>query len=56
MTARLAFSIATIVNPEILIVDEILSVGDLNFQEKSRKKMEQMIKEEEQPFYLYRIR
>lgn len=44
MTARLAFSIATIVNPEILIVDEILSVGDLNFQEKSRKKMEQMIK------------
>jgi ABC-type polysaccharide/polyol phosphate transport system ATPase subunit len=43
MTARLAFSIATIVNPEILIVDEILSVGDINFQEKSRKKMEQMI-------------
>jgi ABC-type polysaccharide/polyol phosphate transport system ATPase subunit len=44
MTARLAFSIATVVNPEILIVDEILSVGDINFQEKSRKKMEQMIK------------
>lgn len=43
MTARLAFSIATIVNPEILIVDEILSVGDLNFQEKSRKKMQDMI-------------
>lgn len=44
MIARLAFSIATVVNPEILVVDEILSVGDINFQEKSRKKMEQMIK------------
>lgn len=43
MTARLAFSIATIVNPEILIVDEILSVGDINFQEKSKKKMQEMI-------------
>ena len=31
MTAKLAFSIATIVNPEILIVDEILSVGDIKF-------------------------
>lgn len=44
MTAKLAFSIATIVNPEILIVDEILSVGDIKFQEKSKKKMESMIK------------
>ena len=44
MTARLAFSIATIVNPEILIVDEILSVGDINFQDKSKKKMQEMIK------------
>lgn len=44
MTAKLAFSIATIVNPEILIVDEILSVGDIKFQEKSKKKMLEMIK------------
>lgn len=44
MTAKLAFSIATIVDPEILIVDEILSVGDIKFQEKSKNKMMEMIK------------
>lgn len=43
MVARLAFSIATIVDPEILIVDEILSVGDLAFQQKSEKKMKELI-------------
>lgn len=43
MTARLAFSIATIVDPEILIVDEILSVGDIAFQQKSENKMKSMI-------------
>ena len=43
MTARLAFSIATIVDPEILIVDEILSVGDISFQKKSLEKMMSMI-------------
>ena len=44
MVAKLAFSISTIVDPEILIVDEILSVGDIKFQEKSRNKMMSMIK------------
>lgn len=43
MVAKLAFSIATVVDPEVLIVDEILSVGDIKFQEKSRNKMLQMI-------------
>lgn len=43
MMARLAFSVATITDPEILIVDEILSVGDAAFQIKSEQKMLSMI-------------
>jgi ABC-2 type transport system ATP-binding protein len=43
MVARLAFSISTLVDPEILIVDEILSVGDIPFQRKSEEKMTSMI-------------
>jgi ABC-2 type transport system ATP-binding protein len=38
MSVRLAFSIATIVVPEVLIIDEILSVGDADFQAKSKKR------------------
>ena len=46
MKARLAFSIATMVEPEILIVDEVLSVGDTKFQRKSREKMQSLLNED----------
>ena len=39
MLVRLAFSIATAIEPEILIIDEVLSAGDLEFQEKARERM-----------------
>ena len=43
MLAKLAFSIATIVEPDILIIDEILGVGDTNFQKKSRDKIKSLM-------------
>ncbi|MFW2489243.1 ABC transporter ATP-binding protein [Clostridium chromiireducens] len=44
MVARLAFSVSTIVVPDVLIVDEILSVGDMSFQKKSYKRMVELMK------------
>ncbi|WP_018753884.1 ABC transporter ATP-binding protein [Paenibacillus sanguinis] len=43
MRARLGFSIATLVKPDILIVDEVLSVGDHKFKEKSEAKMKELM-------------
>lgn len=43
MIMRLAFAIATQVDPEILIVDEILSVGDSHFRQKSENRMKEMM-------------
>ncbi len=42
MRSRLGFSIATIVDPEILILDEVLSVGDVKFKRKSENKIKTM--------------
>jgi ABC-type polysaccharide/polyol phosphate transport system ATPase subunit len=43
MLVRLAFSIATAIDPEILLIDEVLSVGDMAFQHKARERMEEMM-------------
>jgi ABC-type polysaccharide/polyol phosphate transport system ATPase subunit len=43
MRARLGFSIASAVNPEILLIDEVLSVGDQEFRERSMNKILEMV-------------
>jgi ABC-type polysaccharide/polyol phosphate transport system ATPase subunit len=43
MLVRLAFSIATAVEPEVLLIDEVLSVGDLAFQEKAQRRLREMM-------------
>jgi lipopolysaccharide transport system ATP-binding protein len=43
MQVRLAFSIATTIKPEILLVDEVLSAGDMAFQAKARQRMQEMM-------------
>ena len=45
MVARIAFAIATVIVPEILIVDEVLSVGDFMFQQKCERRITELIKE-----------
>ncbi len=43
MAVRLAFSIATAIEPEVLLIDEVLSVGDLSFQNKAGQRMKDMM-------------
>jgi ABC-type polysaccharide/polyol phosphate transport system ATPase subunit len=47
MLVRLAFAIATAIEPEVLLVDEVLSVGDLAFQKKARRRMREMMDQAE---------
>ena len=43
MRARLGFAVATMVKPDILIVDEVLAVGDYKFRQKCEKRMQEML-------------
>jgi ABC-type polysaccharide/polyol phosphate transport system ATPase subunit len=44
MRARLAFSIASHLSPEVLLIDEVLAVGDSSFREKSKQRIMEMVK------------
>ena len=43
MTARLGFSVATAVQPEVLLIDEVLAVGDQEFKERSKERILEMV-------------
>lgn len=43
MKARLGFAVATVVNPDILVVDEVLEVGDMRFRKRCNERMQQML-------------
>lgn len=45
MTARLGFAIATVIKADILIVDEVLAVGDFRFQEKCKERIAKLLKD-----------
>jgi ABC-type polysaccharide/polyol phosphate transport system ATPase subunit len=45
MRARLAFSIASSIQPEILVIDELMGVGDIKFRQKSTARMKEMMSE-----------
>lgn len=45
MVARIAFAIATVIVPDVLIVDEVLSVGDFMFQQKCERRIQSLIKD-----------
>ena len=52
MRARLGFALATVVNPEILIVDEVLSVGDIPFQKSCVRRIKEMLKNDTTLLYV----
>lgn len=46
MYSKLAFSITAILETDIILIDEVLSVGDIHFQEKSYNKMKELISDD----------
>jgi len=52
MSARLGFAIATVVNPEILVIDEVLSVGDITFQKNCVRRIKDMLENDTTLLYV----